>query len=54
VCVYVHVCACVVQEQMALDTLLDPVETNVFIFVLYGLLILYSQDNHFMCESIQF
>ena len=50
VCVYV----CVIQEQMTLDTPLDPVAPSVFIFVLYGMLTLYHQDDHFICESIHF
>jgi len=47
-------CVYVIQEQMTLDTPLDPVAPSAFIFVLYGMLTLYHQDDHFICESIQF
>jgi len=39
---------------MTLGTPLDPVAPSVFIFVLYGMLILYHQDDLFIFESIQF
>jgi hypothetical protein len=47
-------CLYVIQEQMTSDTPLDPVAPSVFIFVLYGMLTLYHQDDHFICEYIVF
>ena len=47
-------CLYVIREQMTLDTPLDPVAPSVFIFVLYGMLTSYNQDDHFIFESIQF
>jgi len=39
---------------MTSDTPLDAIAPSVFIFVLYGMLTLYHQNDHFICESIVF